>query len=212
MKNKKLIFSSIVALLILFIGAAYLYKENKAQQTNQITKENTQILKRGYSYVLGNKDAKVELVEFFDPACGSCAFFHPFVKKIMDKHKGDIKLVFRYAPFHKNSEYAVKMLEGAREQGKFIETLEFMYSTQSQWVQNHAVSAQTLYALLATTDLDMTRLANFLSESNVEKRVTQDLKDTETLKINKTPTYYVNGRILEKFSLKSLEDLINSEL
>jgi len=212
MKNKKLIFSSIVSLFILFIGATYFYNQNKKVENSSVSVQNMENLKRDYSFVLGNKDAKVEMVEFFDPACGSCAYFHPYVKELLKKHEGDIKLVFRYAPFHKNSNYAVKMLEGARAQGKFIEVLEFMYSTQRQWVQNHVVNPQILFALLAKTTIDMDKLAEFMNTNEADKRIIQDLKDVEVLKIDKTPTYYVNGRILETFNIKSLVELVDSEL
>ncbi|XPV70501.1 MAG: DsbA family protein [Halarcobacter sp.] len=212
MKNSKLILSSVAILIAIFVAATYFYKSSKSSEQTQIAKQNMQNLKRDYSYVLGNKDAKVELVEFFDPACGSCAYFHPYVKQIMEKNKGKIKLVFRYAPFHKNSNYAVKMLEGARQQGKFLEALEYMYKTQGSWVVNHVVNPQILYSLLANIDLDMDKMAEFMNKDDGDKIIIQDLKDTEKLNITKTPSYYVNGKPLETFSVKSLEDLINSEL
>ena len=47
------------------------------------------------SFTIGNVNAKVQLVEFFDPACETCAQFHPYVKDIMKQNEGKIKLVLR---------------------------------------------------------------------------------------------------------------------
>ena len=92
MQNKKVLISSIVVLLLIFLGAGYIFKNNKAEKLSSNTKKNYSALVREHSIIIGNKDAKVELVEFFDPACETCAFMHPHVKEIMNENKGNIKL------------------------------------------------------------------------------------------------------------------------
>lgn len=214
MQNKKVVLVSIVALLALFFVAGYVYKNKQSEQYENISKSEALVFQRPYSIVVGNKDAKVQLVEFFDPACGTCAQFHPYVKEIMKEHKDKIKLVLRYAPFHQNSNYAVKMLEGAREQGLFMDTLEFMFATQSYWIKHHVVQPKQLWALLANVKgLDMEKMAEFMNNNKTaDERIAQDLKDAETLKADKTPSYFVNGKALQEFGLENLKKLINSEL
>ena len=51
----------------------------------KMSEEQSSLFQRDYSFVIGNEDAKVQLVEFFDPACETCALFHPHVKEIMKK-------------------------------------------------------------------------------------------------------------------------------
>ena len=53
-----------------------------------MSEEQSSLFQRDYSFVIGNEDAKVQLVEFFDPACETCALFHPHVKEIMKKMRG----------------------------------------------------------------------------------------------------------------------------
>jgi len=214
MQNKKVVLVSIVALLALFFVAGYIYKNKQSEQYENISKSEALVFQRPYSIVVGNKDAKVQLVEFFDPACGTCAQFHPYVKEIMKENEGKIKLVLRYAPFHQNSNYAVKMLEGAREQGLFMDTLEFMFATQSYWIKHHVVQPKQLWALLANVKgLDMEKMAEFMNNNKTaDERIAQDLKDAETLKADKTPSYFVNGKALQEFGLENLKKLINSEL
>ncbi|RXJ90752.1 disulfide bond formation protein DsbA [Arcobacter sp. CECT 8983] len=214
MQNKKVVLVSIVALLALFFVAGYVYKNKQSEEYKNISENQALVFQRPYSIVIGNKDAKLQLVEFFDPACGTCAYFHPHVKEIMKEHEGKIKLVLRYAPFHQNSNYAVKMLEGAREQGMFMETLEFMFATQTYWIKNHVVQPKQLWALLANVKgLDMEKMTEFMNNNKTaDERIAQDLKDAETLKADKTPSYFVNGKPLQEFGLENLKKLINSEL
>src|SRR5688500_426837 len=65
------------------------------------------LLVRPDSASIGPADAKVTLVEFYDPECGTCATFNPIVKKILELHEGRIRYVVRYVPQHTNSMFAV---------------------------------------------------------------------------------------------------------
>lgn len=212
MKNKKIVIVSMVALLVLFIVGGYVYKGKQSEEMRAVAKANAAIFVREHSVVKGNPNAKVELVEFFDPACGTCAQFHPYVKEIMKKNEGKIKLVYRYAPFHKGSDYAVKMLMAAKKQGKFEEALEMMFATQQYWVSNHEANLDVLWKILYKVNLDMEKLAKDIMDPKLNEIVAQDLADAKILNATKTPSFYVNGKPLERFGLQELKDLINSEL
>lgn len=214
MQNKKVVLISVAVLLALFFVAGYVFQNKQSQGYKDASNQKAEVFQRPYSVVVGNEDAKVQLVEFFDPACGTCAQFHPYVKEIMKENEGKIKLVLRYAPFHQNSDYAVKMLEGARQQGLFMDTLEFMFATQNYWIKHHVVQPKQLWALLANVKgLDMEKLGSFMSnDKTADERIAQDLQDAQTLKADKTPSYFVNGKPLQEFGLENLKNLINSEL
>ncbi|WP_044415102.1 DsbA family protein [Halarcobacter anaerophilus] len=213
MQNKKVVVISGIILLLLFFSGGYFYKNFNNEKVSKISKEKLALLQRPHSLVIGNKEAKVQLVEFFDPACGACAYFYPKVKQLMKEKEGDIKLVLRYAPFHKNSNYAVKMLEGARQQALFDETLKFMFNTQSQWVQNHIVNPQKLWSLLVNVEgLDMEKLGTFMNDPKADEIIKQDIEDTEKLNIDKTPSYFVNGQPLIDFGWENLVKLVDANL
>ncbi len=210
MQNKKSVVISIIVLIAIFVGGGLYYKNSQSEKMIQMSKEQAQLFQRPYSFVKGDKNAKVQLVEFFDPACETCADFHFRLKDYL-KDKKDIKVVLRYAPFHQNSNYAVKMLEGARAQGLFMETLEFMFSTQRYWIEHHVVNPQMLWRILPKVKgLDMEKLGKFMNDPEVDKIIEQDLADAETLKADKTPAFFVNGKPLQQFGWKTLTDLIES--
>lgn len=213
MQNKNLVFISIAILVIAFFGGAYFYKNAQSEKSLALSKEQALLFERPYSYVIGNKDAKVQLVEFFDPACGTCAQYHYHTKKLLKKYDGDLKLVLRYAPFHKNADYAVKMLEGARLQGKFMEVLEFMFNTQRYWINGHVVNPNALWQMLTKVEgLDLEKIGKFMNDPKSDEIIKQDLADAKKLGVNKTPGYIVNGKPLQNFGLQPLIDLIESEL
>ncbi len=213
MQNKKIVILSIALLVGLFFIGAYFYKNSASNSHEGVSNEQSQYLQRDYSVVIGPSDAKVTLVEFFDPACGTCAQYHYYVKDILKKHKDDVKLVLRYASFHPNSNFAVKMLEGAREQNLFMPTLEFMLNTQNQWIDGHTVNPRKLWSLLPNIkDLDMKMLAKSMENIIYDNIVEQDLNDARALNVRKTPSYFVNGKPLKEFGIDNLIKLIESEL
>lgn len=213
MQNKKSVLLSVVVLLAIFFVGGYVYKNKQNQEVASNVKANYSALVREYSYIKGNPDAKVELVEFLDPACGTCAQFHPYVKEIMKENKGNIKVVYRYAPYHQNSDEVVKMLEATRKQGKYEQVLDLVFLTQQYWVQHHVGQLPILWQILVKSELlDMDKLIEDMKDPKLDEIVKQDLADAKTLGASKTPSFYVNGKPLETFGLQQLKDLINSEL
>jgi len=188
------IFATISLVLILTIGGK-LYKKHQDSQAQIRVNQNQELLQRDYSVTKGNKDAKVKIVEFFDPACPTCADFYPLVENILAKHKGKIQLVLRYAPFHRGSKYVVKVLEASRKQDKFFQTLELLFKTQRNWVVDNQASPDIIWKLLPQVGINLSKLQKDLKDPKIAKRVAQDIADSKVLGVNQTPDYFVNGKL-----------------
>jgi protein-disulfide isomerase len=160
----------------------------------------------------GKPDAPVHIVEFFDPACGTCREFYPMVKALMAQHPGQIRLSLRYAPFHPGSDTVVKVLEASRQQGRFEATLEALFARQDAWVQNHTANAQLIGPLLAPLGMDLAQLQNDVNAPEVATIIARDLADAKTLNVTMTPEYFVNGKPLPQFGFAELKQLVNDEL
>src|SRR5450759_1976640 len=148
MKQKNLFIAAAALLIIAFFVGFFYYKNQQAEQAEQIASQNQVALARPDAPSLGNADAPVHIVEFFDPACDTCRDFYPMVKALMAEHPGKIRLSMRYAPFHPGSEAVVKALEASRKQGKFEPTLEALFASQNVWVQNHVAHVAVSYTHL----------------------------------------------------------------
>ena len=113
---------------------------------------------RPHSPVRGVETAKVDLVEFTDPACETCAAFAPILEQLLERHPGRVRLVVRHAPFHDGAGEVARVLEAARRQGRFWETLHLLYRTQHLWTAHHRVYMDSVWQLLPQIGLDMERL------------------------------------------------------
>ena len=203
---------AVIVLLLVFAGAALFYKGEKAQTAQTTVAKNQPALASEQSPTFGNPDAKVHIVEFFDPACETCAAFFPHVKNMMLANPDKIRLSLRHVTFHKGSEHAVKMLEAARSQGKYLPTLEALYASQEQWAVNHEVRADLVWSALGRVGLDLERLRKDIGGADIAQRMERDMADARALGVTKTPEFFVNGRPLPKFGLEELQSLVKAEL
>jgi len=199
-------------LLIVFAIAILIYNEQKAKGISETANNNASLLVRDYSPTIGDENAKVTIVEFFDPACETCKAFHPFVKQLMSTNPGKIKLVMRYLPLHKGSDHVVTLLETARLQNKFWETLEAAYASQSTWASHNDPQPERLWTLLDGVGLDLKKAREDMQSPTIAKRIQQDLADAQQLEVTKTPGFFVNGKPLIKFGYEQLKQLVDAEI
>ena len=212
MKKQFIVLISIVFLILLFVLGVNMYKSRQAKKYGFMAQENASTFVREYSPTLGSDDAKVYLVKFSDPACETCSVFHPYVKQLMAVNPGKIKLVIRYAPFHQGADYFVKILEAAKKQGKYWETLDVMYRTQQHWANHHNPQPQLIWNFLPRAGLDLEKIRIDMNDPEIEKIIQQDLADAKTLNVRKTPGFFVNGKPLPSFGYKQLQKLVESEI
>jgi protein-disulfide isomerase len=203
---------SVVVLIIAFVIGSSYYKGKQAEKIGFLAQENAELFVRNHSQTLGSDDAKVYLIEFMDPACETCAAFSSFVKQMVVSNPGKIKLVLRYAPFHDGADYFVKILEAAKKQGKYWETLNVMYKSQPHWASHHNPQPQKIWQFLLQAGIDVEQIRRDMDDPAIAKLIDQDLADAKTLNVRKTPGFFVNGKPLKTFGSKQLLQLVESEL
>lgn len=212
MKQKTLFVVAAVLLLLAFVTGALFYNAQQEKAANALAEANRAVLVRMHSPTLGKADAPVVIVEFIDPACETCRVFYPMVKQLMAAHPDQIRLVIRYAPFHQGSDKVVAVLETARRQGKFWPALEALLANQSDWVQNHAANVDRAWKHLGGIGLNMEQMAFDITAPGIAGVIAQDLADAQTLKVSKTPEFFVNGRPLPSFGFEELKALVDRAL
>lgn len=210
-KTHKIIIATI-SIIALFAIGSMLYKKQQQNRLGFLANENHKLFVRDYSPTIGPDDAKVILVEFLDPECESCRAFSPYVKELMKKYEGKIKLVVRYAAFHKNSRYAISIIEAARKQGKFYETLNVLFQNQPVWGNHHNPRPDLIWNFLPLIGLDLEKIKSDMHDPKIAEMIEQDAKDGVQLGVRGTPTFFINGKPLESFSYMQLELQIREEL
>jgi protein-disulfide isomerase len=216
---------AVVVIIAAVIGASY-YR-NSVQNERVTTGNgnsnkgaiNTETLVRPDSPTLGAADAKVTVVEFLDPECEACAAFSPVVKKLLKDYDGRIRLVVRYMPLHPNSLTAATFTEAAGEQGKYWQAQEMLFQKQPEWGTKHGpqpsapADINALFKKYAMElGLDLNKMDAAFAENHYNAKIQRDLKDGQSLGVRQTPTFFVNGRRLARFSEADLRALIDEEL
>jgi protein-disulfide isomerase len=212
MKQKTVFVISAILLLLIFVAGALVYKNRQENAAPQRVGGNSANLIRMHSPTLGKADAPVVIVEFLDPACGTCREFYPRVKQLIGAHPDKIRLVLRHAPFHNGSDKVVSVLEAARRQGKFWPALEALLNNQADWVQNHTANMDLAWKHLQGIGLNMEQLAFDMTSPEIAAVIAQDLADAKTLNVTMTPEYFVNGKPLPSFGFEQLKDLVDQAL
>ena len=157
--SRRILIAAGVGLLVLgFVAALIRYQSIDTQPVQVEDAARQAALASEHSPTLGDPGAKVHIVEFLDPACGTCALFFPMVKGWMAEVPDQIRLSVRHVAFHSGANYAVRVLEASRKQDKYWETLEALLASQRQWVHNHVVQPDKIGPALAGVGLDMEQL------------------------------------------------------
>jgi len=212
MNKKWIVMSTAAAVVVALIAATAVFRNRSSVEVTQALQNNSEALIRAHSPVYGNPDAKVTIVEFFDPSCETCRDFYPIVKGMVNSSFGQVRLVVRYAPLHKGSDTAIKILEAARRQDKYWEVVEKALANQSQWAAHGNPQPELIWELIKDTGLDVAKARVDADSPDIEQLLRQDVADMTALKVEKTPGFFVNGTPLRDFGVAQLKSLIDQEL
>ena len=213
MNAKRFTVIGLVAIVALFfyLGMNAYQKRVQTAQEVQVKAEQTRLV-RMHSPILGPQGAPVTIVEFFDPACETCRAFYPIVKSLMAKYPEDVRLVIRYAPFHRGSDQVVKLLEAARRQGKYQLVLEAVLQAQPTWADHSQPNPDLTFELSRAVGLDIERARQDMARPEMQALLDQDLEDLKALQVSRTPTFFVQGRSLPSFGPDQLAALVAEEV
>lgn len=212
MARKALVAGAVLLLIAAFGVGVFVDRSSRTGAPAAPRAIDASALSRFHSPTAGDAGARVHIVEFLDPACGTCRDFYPFVKRLMAAHPGRIRLTLRYAPFHKGSDEVVRLLEAARKQGKFWPALEALLAAQEQWTVQHVARVELALPVVARLGLDMERLWQDMRAPALDQVLRQDLQDAKTLNVAQTPEFFVNGRPLPSFGYDELKALVEQAI
>jgi protein-disulfide isomerase len=169
-------------------------------------------LTRPHSPVLGPAKAPVTLVEVLDPACEACKAFAPVVKQILFLYPEDVRVVVRFADFHQGSEEAIRLLVAAQQQGKFEEVLSALFERQEEWSSHAAPDTERVWQIARDVGVNVARARKDAQAPRVDSILKQEVEDRMAIKVERTPTFFVNGKLLTAFGAEELVNLVESEV
>jgi len=187
-------FVGIIGLTVLIIVGAVILL---SQPAKPIAKE---LLIPASAPVRGNKDAKTWLVEFSDFQCPACKAFTATVDELATKNPDTLYVAYRHFPLsqHPLAQKAAIAAEAAGAQGKFWDMDKLLFGSQD------TLTDAKFTELAKSLNLDMTAFASASSNPKTLEKITSDVAYGNSLGINATPTFFLNGVKLE---LGNPEDL-----
>ena len=177
----------------------------------QLSPELVARLERPHSPVLGAAKGRVTVVEVLDPACEACRAYAPVVEQLLFLYPEDLRVVVRFADFHPPSQEAIRVLEASRQQGKFHQVLETLFERQSEWASHSAPDAARAWKIAGEAGVDLAKARKAANTDSVNKMLALESEDLVALKVERTPTFFVNGKLLVDFGPKQLFALVKEE-
>ncbi len=158
------------------------------------------------SPTMGPDNAPITIVEFADFECPHCAQVMPLLDKVVEERKNDVRFVFKFYPLpgHPHADIAARAGIAAWKQGKFWPMHHMLFKNQQHLEQTDLDS----YA--KELGLDVSRFHADLQAPETAARIAQDKKLGEDLKIEGTPSIFVNGRSFDGH--QELGDWITMEM
>jgi protein-disulfide isomerase len=162
----------------------------------------------GSSFVKGNKDAKVTIVEFSDFQCPYCSRLQPTLKQVLEAYPNDVKLVYKDYPlsFHKNARPAAKAARAAGEQGKFWEMHDLIFANFS------TLSEDKFIQFARQLGLDMEKFKADFKSSKYDALIQQDIALGRKVGVTGTPTLFMNGKRMQRRSFDFFKESIEGYL
>ncbi|MEK6752992.1 MAG: thioredoxin domain-containing protein [Chloroflexota bacterium] len=159
--------------------------------------------------VRGSLDAPIQIVEFSDFQCPFCKASQSTLDLVLKKYEGRVLLAYRHfsLPMHEQAIPAAEAAECAREQNKFWEMHDLIF-------QNAQKLSITIYDSFADqVGLDLDKFKACISEHRYLDAILKDQKDGETYGITGTPTFFINGHMIEgSMDLLGFQEVIESLL
>ena len=205
----------LAAVAICLLAAAAAIWAYRTLQPNVVARiapiDQSERLVREHSPILGARDAKVTIVEFFDPACEACRRFQPILKDLVDG-ADDVRLVIRYIAGHASSSIAgIRVLEAARRQDAFPEVLAALLEQQTSWTGAGVENEQRALMIAERVGMDAGQARPQLDDASIAALIEKDRRDAAAIGVRGTPTIFVNGKPLPSLEASALNALVAHE-
>lgn len=190
---------------MVFIGNLFIKGENvtmKEAGPPRPKKIDMGLLEMGKSPSLGNKGAKVTIVEFSNFQCPYCMDSWSKFMELRKRYPQDFKYIFKHFPFQTQgktfelSEMAAAAQEVSNE--AFWIVHDFFFTQEGQNIANleKGVVKLKIEQLLKGKGYDVKLLQSALETGRGRNRVLEDIALANRLRMTSTPTKIVNGDII----------------
>lgn len=150
----------------------------------------------GYSYVGGNPNGDITLVEFIDYRCGYCKRAHDEVAKLLAAD-GNIRLIIKEFPILGDQSVLASRFAVATKQ--IAGPAAYKAIGDALMTQNANVTLRSLRRMASTLGLDTNAIEAHQNSEDVRREIAQTRALAQRLKISGTPTFVLQDELLRGY-------------
>lgn len=162
----------------------------------------------GASPARGAAKPVVTIVEFSDFECRFCRDVQATLRQVLDSYGKDVRLVFKHLPLegHRNAVPAARAAYCAGEQDRFWQFHDALFASET-------LSQAVFDRVASDLGLGLTRFKTCLNSEQSRAAVVRDVETARTFRIDSTPSFLVNGKLLKgALSFTEFQKIIEREL
>jgi protein-disulfide isomerase len=162
----------------------------------------------GVSPVRGAAKPIVTIVEFSDFECPFCKQVQSALKQVVETYGRDVRLVFKHLPLegHRNSLPAARAVYCAAEQERFWQFHDALFTAGN-------LSPPVFEQIASDLGLGLPKFQECVASERSRAAVVKDLEAARRLHIDSTPSFVVNGKVINgALSFAEFQKIIDQEL
>ncbi len=201
-----------VALVVGALGFAVVQSKKDSSSTRKI--EDPKIVQTD-DHIRGKADSKVYMITYGDYECPACNSWEPSLQQIKDEFGDRVAFIFRNFPLtdkHVNAFAAARAAESASLQGKFWEMHDLLYSKTAEWTGESKSTQATFEGYAQQLGLDMQKFKTDYVSEQIADRINSDLLSAGKVGATGTPTFLINGELVDAGTVTAGKDKIRQIL
>lgn len=191
----------LVGAYFLMNDPSYAFKSSGEKPSLEITKTVQE-----HDHTSWSNKNNIILTEYSDIQCPACATAHTALNQIKNgtdketqKIKEHVTFIYRHYPLtniHPKAFDAAIAAEAAAKQGKFYEMLDLLYEKQAEWSGKDTYQ-DTFIEYATALKIDTKQFKKDMQSEAILNKVNKDIETGESVQINATPTFFLNGEKME---------------
>ncbi|MFD2741296.1 DsbA family protein [Sulfitobacter aestuarii] len=184
--------------------------EAQAEADHSLVSDNQEaIFNDGYSWVGGNPEGDITLVEFLDYRCGYCKKAHEEVAKLLETD-GNIRLIVKEFPILGEQSMLASRFAVATKQVSGDDSYRALNDALMAF--NGDITMESLRRLAKTFGLDFDAIAAKMDSEAVTREITETRELAQRLRISGTPTFVMQGEMLRGYlPYDQMRDLVDEK-
>lgn len=203
----------LVAGIIFIAGQSYIEKQKWLEGVNKIDEWS---IVEGNEYnsglgdiVIGNKDAKVRIIEYADFQCSACAVTFPYIHDVIKEYGDDIAYTYRIytLSYHSNATAAATSALAASKQGYFEDYALMLFDKQDDWFYSEGEERdkqfESYLEKVSGGHINMDKYREDLKSKDIKDKIALDHELAVRSNLTGTPLIFINK---ERFDVTSSKE------